>query len=186
MVQGGNADQGINVQESMLYNTSTYSVGIAKALHAYPLSINHAILCPNVLIFKDSKYQDLPMNKYQRIAVLCAPNKWRPKLVNHKHKDLSDLSPADYIYDVQTTFESKEMYFDLAKSFSNTLEMALFFGYDTIVLDDRAIEDNNAPAHLMAKMMREVINVHNSRFNEIIIAVNKACVFNVFKYYFST
>lgn len=185
MVQGGNADQGINVQESMLHMTSTYSVGISKALHAYPLTESQILLCPNVLVFKDTKYQELPMNKYQRIAVMCCVNKWRPKLLNPKFADLSNEEPKKYLYDTKTTFENATTYINLATAFSNTLETALFFGYDTIILDDRAIEDNNAPAHLMAKMIREVLNIYNGRFKEVIIAVNKAASFNIFRHYFS-
>ncbi len=185
MVQGGNADQGINVQESMLYLTSTYSVGISKALHAYPLSIQQILICPNVLVFKDTKYTELPMNKYQRIAVMSCINQWRPKLINPKFADLSSEDPKTYLYDPKTLFASNEAYVNLAKSFSNALEAALFFGYDTIVLDDRAIEDNNAPAHLMAKMMKEVLNIYNGRFKDVIIAVNKAASFNVFRHYFN-
>ncbi len=185
MVQGGNADQGIDVQESMLYMTSTYSVGISKALHAYPLTINQVLICPNVLVFKDSKYQELPMNKYQRIAVMCCPNQWRPKLLNPKFADLSSEEPKKYLYDTKTTYESSVNYTNIIKSMANVLETALFFGYDTIVIDDRAIEDNNAPAHLTAKMLKEVLNIYNGRFKEVVIAVNRAASFNVFRHYFS-
>ncbi len=185
MVQGGNADQGINVQESMLYMTSTYSVGISKALHAYPLNISQILLCPNVLVFKDTKYNELPMNQYQRIAVMNCINHWRPKLINPKFTDISTEDPKTYLYDPKTLFASNIAYTNIAKSFSNALETALFFGYDTIVLDDRAVEDNNAPAYLMAKMMKEVINIYNGRFKEIIIAVNKSASFNVFRHYFN-
>lgn len=185
MVQGGNADQGIDVQESMLYMTSTYSVGISKGLHAYPLTIDQVLICQNVLVFKDTKYQELPMNKYQRIAVMCCPNQWRPKLINPKFTDLSTEEPKTYLYDTKTTFKSTDNYKTIAKSFANALEAALFFGYDTIVLDDRAIEDNLIPAHLMAKMMQEVLKIYSGRFKEVIIAVNKAASFNVFRHYFS-
>ena len=185
MVQGGNADQGIDVQESMLYMTSTYSVGISKGLHTYPLSIDQVLICQNVLVFKDTKYQELPMNKYQRIAVMCCPNQWRPKLINPKFTDVSTEEPKTYLYDTKTTFKSIANYKTIAKSFANALETALFFGYDTIVLDDRAIEDNLVPSHSMAKMMQEVLKVYSGRFREVIIAANKAASFNVFRHYFS-
>jgi hypothetical protein len=183
MVQGGNADQGLDVQESMLYMTSSYSIGISKALHAYPLSTKQLLLCTNVLVFKDTKYQELPMNKYQRIAVMCCPNKWRPSICNTSIGETDDTRAI--IYDPRTIYKNEKDYVSIAKSFANALETALFFDYDTIVLDDRAIEDNQAPAHLMAKMMKDVIGTFNGRFREIVIAINKAASFNVFRHYFS-
>ena len=182
MVQGGNSDQGLDVQESMLYMTSSYSIGISKALHAYPLSTKQLLLCPNVLVFKDIKYQDLPMNRYQRIAVMCCPNKWRPNIVNNS---VDSTEVKNIIYEAKTIYKLDKDYSRLAKSFADALETALFFGYDTIVLDDRAIEDNNAPAHATAKMMKDVINTFNGRFREVVIAINKAASFNVFRHYFS-
>lgn len=185
MVQGGNSDQGIDTQESMLYMTSTYSVGIGKGLHVYPLSIDQVLICPNVLVFKDSKYQELPMSQYQKIAVMCCPNQWRPKLSNLKTNDLSNEDPKTYLYDIKTTFIQVTNYKTLAQAFANSLEMALFLGYDTIVLDDRAIEDNLMPAHQMAKMLKEVLKIYSGRFKEVIIAASKAASFNVFRHYFS-
>ncbi len=181
MVQGGNADQGLDVQESPLYMISSYSIGISKALHGYPLSTKQVLICPNVLVFKDTKYQELPMSKWQKIAVMCCPNKWWPKLSN-AHIGDEDAR----LYDPRTIYEDNKEYVSLAKSFSNALETALFFGYDTIVLDDRAIEDNKAPAHVTAKMMKDVIGLFNGRFREIVVAVNKSASFNVFRHYFST
>ena len=185
MVQGGNADQGVDVQESMLYLTSTYSVGISKALYAYPLLISQILLCPNVLVFKNTKYQELPMDKYQRLTVMCCTNQWRPKLVNSKYIDLSIEDPKKYLYEPETVFYTNDTYVSLSKSFANALETALFFGYDSLILDDRAIEDNNIPAHLMAKMLKNVLHAYNGRFKDIIIAVNKTGSFNIFKHYFS-
>ncbi len=186
MVQGGNADQGINTQESMLYMTSTYSVGIGKGLHAYPLTIDQVFICPNVLVFKDTNYQELPMNEYKRIAVMCCPNKWRAKLVNPKYQNLSNESTTEYLYDTKTTFEQPSMYKKLQNAFMNALETALFFGYDSIIVDDRAIEDNLAPAHPMAQIMKESFRYFVGRFKDIIIAVDRAESFNVFRHYFST
>jgi hypothetical protein len=181
MVQGGNSDQGLDVQESLLYMTSSYSIGISKALHAYPISTYQLLLCTNVLVFKDVKYKELPISQYQRVAVMCCPNKWRPSIVN----SAIDENDKMFIYDPKTVYKNDKDYAYIAKSFSNALETALFFGYDTIVLDDRAIEDNVAPAHATAKMMKDVINTFNGRFKEIIIAINRASAFNVFRHYFS-
>jgi hypothetical protein len=63
-------------------------------------------------------------------------------------------------------------------------ETALFFGYDTLILDDRAIEDNNLPAYVTAKLLKEELNKYNGRFREIIICCNKSNSFNVFRCFF--
>jgi hypothetical protein len=191
MVIGGNADQGIDVNESLLYLTSTYSTGIEKALHAYPMAIGQLLLCPNVLVFKDSNYKMLPIQKWQRIAVMNAPSKWRPKLRDGSIKKPEDISGKEdsYSHDI-SPFDSKATFADkndivLMKNIINGMaETALFFGYDTLILDDRAIEDNNLPAYVTAKLLKEELNKYNGRFREIIICCNKSNSFNVFRCFF--
>jgi hypothetical protein len=139
-------------------------------------------------VFKDMSYQSLPPNKYQRIAVMCAPNKWRADLINPsvEKKTTSDGQDAPLdIYHLKTTYKNKADYVALAKALSNALETALYFGYDSVVLDDRALEDNQAPAHQTAKMIKDVIQQFNGRFREITIAINRSASFKVFRHYFS-
>jgi len=183
MVQGGNADQGLDVLESMLYMRSTYSVGLTDLLHAYPLTVDQAFICPTVLVFKDQTYQSLPVTEYQKIAVLGAPNKWRAELKN-TDLDISNLTPDKYIYLKNTTFKDAKLVEKLKASLCNVLETALFFGYDTVVLDDRDVLGNVAPAHCLAQIVRHAINKYVGRFKEIVISINKAESFKVFRLYF--
>lgn len=181
MISGGNADQGIDVTESMIFLTSTYSYALEKALHAYPLSLSHALLCPQVLVFKDAKYTILPSNKWQRIAVMNAPTKFRPST------NLKDQATTEF--DERLYNSSTEMSKSDANKIRNTLmaalEAALFFKYDSIILDDRGIDDNWLAAHHTAKIIKEVVGKFNGRFRSISIAVSKSKVFKVFRLYFN-
>jgi hypothetical protein len=183
MVQGGNADQGLSVTESTLYLTTTYSIGISKALHSYPMAKTHVLLCPNVLVFKDEEYKTVSIDNYKRISVLCAPSLWRPKLTNKTMSNLSELNAADYIYHVDTRYESRDRYNFVRQTLSNVFEIALFRGYDTVVLDDRGICDNVLPCHETATILRDVINTYKGRFCEICICVTNPIIFNIYKQY---
>ena len=174
MVIGGNADQGIDCNESMLYMISTYSAGISKALHAYPLNVYQALLCRNVLVFKDFNYKIKPVQQWQRIAVLTAPVKFRPNLVSTKKDDID-------IYARETNFKKTEDADDFKNSLIGSIETCLFFGYDTIILDDRAIEDNRLPAYAVMRIMYDVLHMFNGRVREFIISINKSKSFNVFR-----
>lgn len=181
MISGGNADQGIDVTESMIFLTSTYSYALEKALHAYPLSLSHALLCPQVLVFKDSKYEILPSNKWQRVAVMNAPTKFRP---NTNLKDQSTTEFDERLYNANVEM-SKSDTDKIKNTLTAALEAALFFKYDTIVLDDRGINDNWLAAHHTAKIIKEVISKFNGRFQSISIAISKSKVFKVFRLYFN-
>ncbi len=181
MVTGGNADQGIDCTESMLWMTSTYSAGLARALHAYPLSLSHILLCRNVLVFKDTNYKIKPLNQWQRIAVMNAPARFRPIL---NIEDMKQGEIDERIFHAKTHFKYEKDKATFKKSLTGAIEVCLFFGYDVIVLDDRAIEDNQLPAHDVAKIMRDVFNSFFGRVKEFIIAIHKAKSFNVFRYHF--
>lgn len=185
MVQGGNADQGLDVCESALYMCSTYSVTLSKVLKAYPLSGNQIFICPNVLVFKNMKYDVLPQSEFTKIGVMCAPNKWRAALVDEKKEELDIISDRLSIYRQKVVYKKDEMYLKIYNNLVQSLEAALFFGYDSIVLDDRGIEDNAAPAFLTAKMLKTAIEKFHGRFNQVIVAIHKKASFNVFRHFFS-
>lgn len=178
---GGNADQGIDVTESMLYMTSSYSIAIDKVTHAYPLGQSHAVLCPNVLIFKSSKYATLPVSQWKKVAVMNLPSKYKPA-TNIKDLFSSDRFD-DRIYDINTTI-SHEYFEQIKSTLIGGVELALFFGYDTIILDDRGIADNWIPAHSVARIIREVTDIFKGRVKEFVISVPKAKSFSVLRYYF--
>jgi hypothetical protein len=182
MVLGGNADQGIDTTESMLWMTTTYSSALEKVLHAYPLYANQLILCPNVLVFKDTNYNNLPVPEWQKIAVMNAPCRFRPPT---NIQDLKENEVDARLYDKKTTFAKKTDVIKFKDSLANAIETALFFGYDTIVLDDRAIADNQLPAHQTAKSIKEVIDSFKGRVKEFVISIPKSRSFNVFRYYFT-
>jgi hypothetical protein len=184
MISGGNSDQGIDVAESMLYLTSTYSVGIEKSLHAFPLEMGQVLLCPNVLVFKNTNYVIQPVQKWQRIAVMNAPSKWRPKLCNTTI-DISEQKDDIDIYDLKTSFVNKDDIINTKALITGMMEAALFYGYDTVILDDRAIEDNRLPAYMIAKIIKEELTKFDGRFKEVVICANKANSFNVFRCFFN-
>lgn len=183
---GGNADQGIDVAESMLYMTSSYSVAMERSLHAFPISKTQAILCPNVLIFKDVNYEILPVEKWEKVAVMMTPCKYKPKVKIYKadpsDPDQDDCLMDERLYDARTKLTKVDI--DRIKSnLIGSIETALFFGYDTIVLDDSGIEDNWLPAHSIAKITKEVVGMFSGRVKEFIICANKSKSFNVFRLY---
>lgn len=181
MVIGGNADQGIDCNESMVYMTSTYSAGLARALHAYPLLPSQVLMCRNVLVFKNMEYKIKPVNQWQRIAVVNSPTRFRPAL---NIEDIKQNEVDDRLFSSKTKFKHEKHRLELKKNLAGVIELCLFFGYDVIILDDRAICDNQLPAHEVAKIIREVTNSFFGRVKEFIICISKAKVFNVFRHYF--
>lgn len=183
MTQGGNADQGINTQETDLYLRTTYSVALDKASRIYPLSRNTILLCPIVLVLKNEEFKELPNKTLRKISVLCAPSvrTWKPTLVSpsDRNTDVQDI----YLNDV--TYKDKNVEIKVLKELLGGLETCLFFGYDTIVIDDQAVEEHCLPVHTTAKLLQKAINSVKGRFKEIIIAISNNNVYNVFAQYFS-
>jgi hypothetical protein len=181
MVIGGNADQGIDCTESMLYLTSTYSAGLAKALHAYPLKLSQVLLCRNVLVFKNTSYKVKPITQWQRIVVINSPSRFRPALnIDDIRQDATD----ERLFSSKTHFKHEKDKLEFKKNLASAIEVCLFFGYDVIILDDRSIEDNQLPAHDVAKLTREVLTSFFGRVKEFIICISKSKSFNVFRYYY--
>jgi hypothetical protein len=183
MVLGGNADQGLNVSELSLYMNSTYSIPLENALHAYPLSLNNVILCPVVLIFNDVNYKLLPNNEFQSISVLNSPSKWRPNLNNLDLTELElDHSEINELYKMpKTTFANKIDLENCITHINNSIELALFFGYNNIVFDDLAISDNYLPAYQIAKILKTTIMQFKSRLDTVIVSIKSSENYNIFK-----
>ena len=106
-----------------------------------------------------------------------------PKLTNKSISNLSELNATDYIYHVDTKYESRDRYNFVRQTLLNVFEIALFRGYDTIVLDDRGICDNVLPCHETAVILRDVINTFKGRFCEITVCVTNPIIFNIYKQY---
>lgn len=176
---GGNADQGIDVAESMLYMTSSYSISLERALHAFPLKPTEVILCPNVLVFKDTNYKFLDTNLWQKIAVMNMPCKYRPKTnIKDPPQDECEMDPR--LYDPKTEMSPSD-YDKIKTNLVGSIEASLFFGYDTIIIDDLSISDNWLPAYQIAKIIREVTIMFKGRVREFVICAHKAKSFNVLK-----
>lgn len=180
---GSNADQGIDVAESMLYMTSSYSMSLERALHAFPIKNTEVILCPSVLVFKDTEYKMLTVNNWQKIAVMMAPSKYRPK-TNLKDPPQNDCELDDRLYDKKTEMTAKD-YDRIKTNLVGSIELALFFGYDTVIIDDLSISDNWLPAHQIANIIRESYVPFKGRLKELVVCANKAKSFNIFKLYMS-
>jgi hypothetical protein len=164
MVIGGNADQGIETNESDIYLTSTYSSAIEKILYAFPLQLNQFIICPKVLVFKNLDYKLLPASQWEKVVVMNSPCKFRPKLSEN------NLDFANMI--------DKEQF---KKSIQNSIELSLFMGYDTIILDDRGIQDNNLPAEISINIIKESIDDFHGRVKEFNICIKDPKLYNLFK-----
>lgn len=178
---GGNADQGLDNAESMLYMTSSYSLSLSKALHAYPLKRTDVIVMPNVLVFKNTSYeQEKDLSKWQRIAVMNAPCVYTPQT------NLEDQIRTEFDERLllPTTKFSDMVVGRVKNGLKSAIETALFFGYDSIVLDDRGIFDNWLPAHHVALIIKDVIFGYRGRVKEFVICAEKSKIFNVFRYHF--
>lgn len=178
---GGNADQGLDVAESMLYMVSSYSISLERALHAFPIKSTEVILCPNVLVFKDTNYKFLDTSQWQKIAVLMSPGKYRPK-TNLKDPPQNDCELDVRLYDLKTEMYAAD-YDRIKANLVGSIETSLFFGYDTIIIDDLSISDNWLPAHQIAKIIREVAGMFKGRVRELVVCANKSKSFNVLKLY---
>ena len=164
MVIGGNADQGIETNESDIYLTSTYSSAIEKILHAFPLKLNQFVICPKVLVFKNLDYKLLPTSQWEKIVVMNSPCKFRPRLSDN-NLDFANIIDKEHF----------------KKSIQNSIELSLFFGYDTIILDDRGIKDNDLPAEICINIIKDVIDDFNGRVKEFIICIKDIKLYNLFK-----
>jgi hypothetical protein len=162
-VCGGSADQGNICQESALYYRTTYPLAIETALYAYPLKAGICAICPNVLIIKDHEYKPNMHAKYQRVAVMMAPAPFRPKtnLPPNDTREMDErLFAADTVYAAGTVHH-----------LSHYIEVALFFGYTNIILDDRGCRDNWLPVRATAAMINETVKRFNNRLETITLCV---------------
>jgi len=180
MIPGGSADQGIETNESILYYASSYNLCINQLIMAYPLASSQLLVLPNILVFKDhtkQRYPMLPPIDGQKISVIMTPSIYRPETtIDNQDKYNID----DRLYLPSTRYKNPNIIIDQLKATFNT---ALFFGYDTIVLDDRGIEDFWLPAHHTAQLLAQVISQYKGKFHEIIVAIEKKHLFNVYKKY---
>lgn len=158
----GNAQHGYDVPESQLCMTSTYGYTMNKISSMFPAHVARAVVCPCVLVITDKEYNVLDSSKWQRIRVICAPVMRGARLVKP-----NTLHPDDRA--------------KIKNGFSAFLELALFLGYDNIVLDDRAAKEHGVPVVAMASIIKEVTAEFSQRCSEITICVPDDNVRAVYK-----
>lgn len=180
MVPGGCADQGVETNERIVYLASSYHLCIRQAAMGYPLKPTQMLMLPSVLVFKDhsnSKFPMLPPAKGTGISIIMAPGIYRPptNLVNsHQHGVDKRLNLPNTKYKDTTT---------LLQRYRSMLNTALFFGYDTVVLDDQGVLDFWLPVHQTALLLMQVINEFNNKFREIVVAIHDKEVYAIFRNY---
>ena len=177
---GSNSDQGFVSRITPLYLSSTFSLSLNKVVHGYPLENTHIIYSPAVLIFKDinqPKYPMLNTRDVQKISVLTSAPKYRPE-TNLQKQDKYNFDQRLYLQSTCYKYPEK-----IIKQLECIFNTALFFGFDTIILDDRGVEDNWSPVHHTAQLLSQVINTFKGRFKEIIVAVPEPHLFAIYKKY---
>jgi hypothetical protein len=180
MIPGGCADQGVETNESILYYSSSYNLCINQLVMVYPLSQVQLLVLPNILVFKDHtkpNYPILPPIDGQKISVILSPVVYRPS-TNIKNQDNYNIDKRLKL--PSTLYDNPEKIIEHIKCILNT---ALFFGYDTIVLDDGGIVDFWLPVHHTISLTIQVINEYKGKFKEIVLAIDKKYLFDIYKKY---
>jgi hypothetical protein len=180
IIPGGNADQGIKTNESVVYYSSSYHLCLEQAKMAYPLTTSQILVMPNILVFKDHskhKYPMLPPANGQKISIIMSPGVYRPS-TNLKNQDKYMVDSR--LYNPNARYSNTKQITD---RFHAIFETALFFGYDTVVLDDQGIEDFWLPLHNTASILGSVIKTYNGKFKEIVVAIEKTHLYTTYKKY---
>jgi hypothetical protein len=181
MTPGGRSDQGIESNETPLYYASTYSLSINNAVHAGSMSGSQVLLSPEVMIFRDHKqpkYPKLPIAEWTVISVLNCHAKFRPALNVVFDKDITQVDAQKKLLAPQTKLMHPDKF---VEQLTNCFNMALFFGFDTIILDDKGVDDAWIPAWHIADILNTVINRYRGKFKDIICAIDKPHLYPIFK-----
>lgn len=182
MIPGGNSDQGIFTNESYLYYCSNYSMCVDQVAPAYPIDSTHMIVMPNILVFKNHMSPSFPMLQpvdTQKISVISSSAPFRPATTLG---DQDKYKMDHRLYKQTTKYKQPTKTIIQLRSLLNT---ALFFGYNTIILDDRGILDYWLPVHHNAELMKQVIYEFRGLFKNIIIAIDDKHIFNIYSKYFN-
>ena len=183
MVNGSNLDQGIESAEMYLYYSSSYNLSLNRVVHGYPLENTHIVYSPNVLVFKNHQLPKYPMLSSvdgQKISVLNSAPKFRPE-TNLLNQDKYNLDQRLYL--PSTQYKNPN---DVSTQLNGIFTTALFFGHDTIILDERGIRDYYHPAYHLAQIMAASINSVKGKFREIVVAIDDVALFNIFSKSFSS
>lgn len=177
MVPGGCSDQGIETNETALYLASSYSLFINQLTDAYPLELNNLVVIPHVLVFKNPCSQDfapLDITECYKVAVITAATPFKPSLTGTD----DDMPIEARIYHPSTRYKNAAV---IIAQTRNILKTALYFGYDTVIFDDKGIDDYYLPAYETAILLNTAINEYRGKFREIVIAINKPDLYKIYK-----
>lgn len=175
------AESGIETNVSPVYYSSTYSICINKLLPVYPLENHHIVFTPNVLVFKDhtkENYDVIPPDKSQKIAIFTYTPAYTPKTTII----IDGYEMDDRLYALNTQYKYPHK---VVEQITYLLNTALFFGYDTLVLDDGGIEDFLLPAYHTSLLFRQVLEKYRGKFKEIIFAICNLRTYQIYKKVFA-
>jgi hypothetical protein len=179
-IPGGDSDQGRESRITPIYYSSSYSMCLSDISAMYPLENTQLFYAPCVLVFKNHKLPNYPVlgaTEGKNIAAIASAPRYRPDT------DLNDLDKYkmdERLYLASTRYKHPEKFIEQLTGIFNT---ALFFGFDTIILDDRGVEDNWSPVVHTAILMGHVINQFKGKFKEIVVAIQEPHLFNTFRKY---
>ena len=176
---GGNTEQGYESNITPLYLSSSYNLSLNRASYIYPLEPNIAIYSPSVLVFKDhtkKKYPMLGPTNGCSVSVLTSAPVFRPAL---------NVSIDKYAFDPKLLLPNTR-YIDestVEKQLTGIFNIALFFNYHTVIIDDRGPLYSFSPIHHTAQIMNRVINKYKGLFAEIIVCVPNDKLYNIYLQY---
>lgn len=176
---GGNTEQGFESNITPIYLSSSYCLSLNRASYVYPLNNNIVIYSPSVLVFKDHTKKNYPIlgpTAGCSISVLTSAPMFRPKL---------NVSIDKYEFD-QKLFLPTSKYINsqlVEQQLINIFNMALFFNYSIVIIDDRGPLYSYSPIHHTAQIMASVINRYKSRFAEIIVCVPDDKLYSIYTQY---
>ena len=176
---GGNTEQGFESNITPVYLSSSYCLSLNRASYVYPLTNNIVIYSPSVLVFKDhtkTNYPILGPTSGCSISVLTSAPMFRPKL---------NVAIDKYMFD-QKLFLTTTRYVNyllVEQQLVNIFNMALFFNYSIVIIDDRGPLYSYSPIHHTAQIMATVINRYKSKFAEIIVCVSDDKIYPIYAQY---
>lgn len=179
-IPGGDSDQGRESRITPVYYSSTYSLCLENVANAYPLDNTQLFYIPNILVFKNHKlplYPMRPPTEVIKLSAIGSAPRYRPE-TNIKDQDKYKMDERLYL--PNALYKKPEQVVQQLTGIFNT---ALFFGFNTIILDDLGVEDNWSPVIHTALIMASVINQFRGKFKEIVVAVNDQHLFTTFRKY---
>lgn len=178
---GGNAEQGYETPIMPLYFSSTVSLAMSKLAPVYPLTTNQVFYVPFMIYLRDHtdpRYSTLDTKSCVPMKCIIVAPRFRPKTT------INDIST--YQFDPNLLLPETELKNpnELFEQICGVFNTAIFFGHSRIILDDLGVYINWLPAHHVAKIMAKAVNIYRYYFEEIIVAIDNAKLYEIYKGYF--